>query len=135
APGADDVADDAVDWGALRDRHLSLRDRACDGDFDGAAAEKMQDAHAARPTVLVCCDELLEAALKPGRHHAPVGMPHSAEEVPQPRVAPDRPVLHQFTDDAFILVDAHCAFIIGFLGKQFANGAAIVATPPLKEKL
>src|SRR6266516_3669588 len=28
APGANDIADDAVDRSALRDRHLSLRDRA-----------------------------------------------------------------------------------------------------------
>src|SRR5205085_3007116 len=91
-----------------------LRDRSRTSDFNGATAEKMQNAHAARPAVLVCFDELLEATLKPGRHHAPVGMPYGAEMIPQPCVAPDRPVLHQFADDAFILVHAHCAFIIEF---------------------
>src|SRR5260370_7501357 len=82
APSADDVADDAVDRGTLRDRHLSLRDRARTSDFDGATTEKMQNAHAARPAVLVCFDELLEAALTPCPHHAPPAMPNLPETIP-----------------------------------------------------
>src|ERR1041385_7438712 len=73
APGADHVANDAVDRRALRDRHFGLRDRAVACDIDGAAAEKVQDAHAARPALVVGGDELLERALKPRRHHATVG--------------------------------------------------------------
>jgi hypothetical protein len=67
----------------------------------------MQDAHAARPALLVGADELLEAALKPRCHHAAVGMPDRAEAIPQPRVAPHRPVFYEFADDAFVVVDTH----------------------------
>ena len=57
--GAHDVARDAVDVAALRDRHLGLRDRAVTRDLDRAAAEEVQDAHAPRPALLRDADELV----------------------------------------------------------------------------
>jgi hypothetical protein len=99
---AEHVADHAFDRRALRDRHLGLRDGAMAGDLDGAAAEEMQDAHAARPAFVVDLDELFEAALKPRRHHAPFGVPDGTKAVPQPRVAIDGPGVHEFADDEFV---------------------------------
>src|SRR5262249_9665546 len=87
----------------------------------------MQDAHAARPTLLVCLDEFLETSLKPGCHHAPVGMPDGTEAIPQPRIAPHRPVLDEFTYDASVVLDAHAQcprsmfIVIGFWENQTAG--------------
>src|SRR6516225_9462105 len=75
----------------------------------------MQDAHAARPTLFVGVDEFLETALEPGCHHAAVGVPDCAETIPQARVAPHRPIFHELTDDAFVVVDAH--WVTGFAGE------------------
>jgi len=78
--------------------------------FTNKAAEEMQNAHAARPAFVVDLDEFLEAALKPGRHHAPFGMPDGAEAIPQPRVSIDGPALHEFADGDFVGGDVgHCS--------------------------
>src|SRR5699024_8149193 len=84
--------------GALRDRHLGLRDGAGSIEVDGDAAEEMQDADALGPGLLADLDELITGALRPGRHHAPVGMPDGAEALPIAGIAPDSPVLHQLAD-------------------------------------
>src|SRR4029077_8986130 len=101
-PGAHHVAQHAVDLGALRDRHLGLRDRARAEQVDGRAAEKMQDAHALLVALLAHPDELVARALEPGRHHAPVLVPHLAEAVPLPRIAQHGPVLDQLADSEAI---------------------------------
>src|SRR5689334_22714364 len=61
-PGADHVANDAIDRSALRNGHLGLCDGAAARDIDRAAAEKMQDAHAACPALLIGLDKFFEAA-------------------------------------------------------------------------
>src|SRR6478752_2312721 len=101
-PGAEHVAQHALDLGALRDRHLGLRDRAVSGQVDGDAAEEMQDADTLGPGLLADFDELVAGALRPGRHHAAVRMPDGAEALPVAGIAPDRPVLQQFTDQAIV---------------------------------
>src|SRR6516165_1308737 len=62
----------------------------------------MQNAHAAHPALIVDLDELLEATLKPGRHHATFRMPDGAEAIPQPRVAIHGPVFNEFADGDFV---------------------------------
>src|SRR5215469_11001072 len=46
APGADDIAEDAVDGSALMNLHLRLGNGAVVGKIDSAAAEEMQDVDA-----------------------------------------------------------------------------------------
>src|SRR5258707_14885302 len=48
-PGAEHVAQHALDLGALRDRHLGLRDRALSCKVDRDTAEEMQDTDALGP--------------------------------------------------------------------------------------
>src|SRR5215831_20227334 len=98
AAAADHVAHDALDWAALRDLHLGLRDGAVAGEIDAHAAVEVRRAGAARKTLLADPDELVDAALEPGRHHDAVGMPERAEIVPAADVAPHRPVVDQFAD-------------------------------------
>src|SRR3954453_6987457 len=101
-PGAEHVAQHALDLGALRDRHLGLRDGAVSCEVDRDAAQEMQDADAPGPGLLADFDELVAGALRPGRHHAAVRMPDGAETLPVARIAPDRPVLQQFPDQAIV---------------------------------
>src|SRR5262249_46650244 len=133
----DHVADDPVDRSALRNRHLRLCEGAAARDVDGAAAEKMQDAHAARPALLIGGDEFLEAALEPRRHHAAVVVPGRAEAIPYPRVAPQRPIFHEFADGALVVVDAH--WVTGCAGEAWRGlarrAAAVVTTPRAKSSL
>src|SRR6185436_10614935 len=56
---AEHVADHTLDRGALRDRHLGLRDGALALDLDRGPAEEMVDTHAALVAVEVGDDELL----------------------------------------------------------------------------
>src|SRR5205823_12538050 len=83
--------------------HLGLGHRARGVGVDCGAAEEMQDADAARIAVLAHLDELVGAALEPGRHHPAVAVPHRAEAIPHQGVAPHRPVLDEFADDALVL--------------------------------
>src|SRR5262249_55427491 len=62
-----DIASDPMHVGALRDRHLGLRDRALLSDIDGAAAKKMPDAHPFGKRGAARRNEILSAPLKPGR--------------------------------------------------------------------
>src|SRR5208282_2015641 len=101
------IADYALDWRTLGNRHLGLRDCALAGDIDRTATEKVQDANTARPALIVDLDELLETALEPGRHHAAFGLPDGAKTIPQARVSPHRPVFHQFTDSDFVGSDVN----------------------------
>ena len=61
-------------------------------------------------------DEFVAGALRPGRHHAAVGMPDGAETLPIAGIAPDRPVLQQCPDQAIVfnlaVASGHCG---GFL--------------------
>src|SRR5215472_8240464 len=102
AAGADHVADDVVDAGTLRDRHLGLRDGARARNVDRRTAEKMQDADAAFVTLLAHLDEFVRSALEPGRHHTSVVMPHGAEAVPHKGIAPHCPVLNQVADGTLV---------------------------------
>ena len=95
---ADHVAFDAFDFGALRDRHLGLRDGALALHVDRGAAEEMIDAHAIGVALQVGVDELLVGALKPGRPHPAFRVPDRPEAVPLQAVAPHRPVLDQLAD-------------------------------------
>src|SRR5262245_45798914 len=103
APGAHHVADDAVDRGALRYRHLGLGNRAGALDIDRGAAEEMQNPHAARVALLGDPDEFLERALEPGGPHLPVGVPDGAEAIHHQGIAPDRPVFNQLPDCARVI--------------------------------
>src|SRR5579883_751423 len=114
SPGAHHIAEDAIDARSLRDRHLGLSDGARASDVDRRAAEEMQDAHAALVAILAHPDEFIRGALKPGRHHAPVVMPDSAETVPHERVAPDGPVLNQVADGAAIVGFAVAHAVLGW---------------------
>jgi hypothetical protein len=87
-----------VDGGALRDRHLRLRDRARALDLDRRAAEEVQDPDAALEALPADADELGRRPLEPGRHHAAVLVPDGAEALPVAGVAPDGPVLDQLAD-------------------------------------
>src|SRR6478735_12015761 len=62
----------------------------------------MQDADALCPGLLADLDEFVAGALRPGRHHAAVGMPDGTETLPVSGVAPDRPVLQQGSDQAVV---------------------------------
>src|SRR5216684_1421814 len=96
--GADHVAQDAVDGGALHDLHLGLRHGARAGKLDRAAAEKMENADAALPTLAAHLDEALGRALEPRGHHPAILVPRGAERLPIAAVAPDGPVLDDFAD-------------------------------------
>ena len=106
APRTDHVALDSVDLGALRDRHLRLRDRPRAGQIDRRAAEEMQDVHAALEALAADPDELPSRALKPGGHHEPVLVPDRGEALPVPRISPNRPVLDQVADQTAVLAHA-----------------------------
>src|ERR1700759_4659846 len=89
APSAEHVDLDPFYRGSLRDRHLGLGDRPVARQIERDAAQEMQDADAPGPAFLADGDELVAGALGPGRHHAPVWMPDSAEALPVARVAPN----------------------------------------------
>src|SRR5262249_55567348 len=74
-------------------------DRAAALAVDALAALEVRRAGAAGKALLADPDELLESALKPGRHHDALGMPNRAEVVPPPGVAPHRPVVDEFGND------------------------------------
>src|SRR3954454_5040562 len=101
-PGAKHVAQHTLDLRALRDRHLGLRNGAVSGEVDRDAAEEMQDADTLGPGLLADFDKLVAGALRPGRHHAAVRVPDRAKTLPVSGIAPDRPVLQQFPDQAVI---------------------------------
>src|SRR5262249_7732174 len=107
--GADNVYENIVHAGALRDRHLGLRYGPAVGDVDRAAAEGVQDADALLEALAANANEPIRRALEPGCHHAPIRMPHGAEALPVACVAPEHPIFHEFPDRlAFQRVAAHC---------------------------
>src|SRR5262249_38771363 len=77
-----DVAGDAVDGGALRDRHLGLRDGSIASHIDRRAAQEMQDVDALVETLAARLDEALGGPLEPGRHHHGARMPYGLEALP-----------------------------------------------------
>src|SRR4051812_17987799 len=97
-PGADHVALDAFNLGALRDRHLGLRDGALAFDVDAHAAEHVHDAHAAVEAFLADGDEFLIGALKPGRPHPAAFVQARAEAAPHAGGAPDHPFFNDPTN-------------------------------------
>jgi hypothetical protein len=98
AAGADHVAHDALDRSALGDLHLGLCNGAIALEVDARPTLEMRGARAAGKALLAHLDEVLEAALEPGRHHDALGMPAGAEIVPAPGVAPHRPVVDDVAD-------------------------------------
>src|SRR5262249_40286577 len=115
AARADDVALDAVDLRALRDRHLGLRDRAVAGQVDGAPAQEVEGAHAALEARAARGDEVLCAPLEPRRVHPSRPVPDGREAIPVAGVAVDGPVLDQLPDRE----------AVGTLGVHPADGTYI----------
>src|SRR5690606_12486967 len=80
---------------------------------DRAAAEEVENPYALGPALVVPADEFLKGdAAGPGGEHDAVRVPDGAKPVPQPRVAPDGPVLDEFAD---------CMFVGGRVGHE--NGS------------
>src|ERR1019366_9975027 len=72
-----------------------LGDCAFANNVDRSAAQKVKDAHAPRPALLVGPDELFAGSLKPRRHHPAIAVPNATEPLPIPGIAPEYPILDQ----------------------------------------
>src|SRR5262249_52678166 len=95
AAGADNIAGHAFNVAALGDRHFGLRNCVIADEFNRDPAEEMQDAHTAPPAFLTDTNELIGSPLKPGRHHAPIGIPYLPKSLPEASVTPDHPIFEQ----------------------------------------
>ena len=73
------------------------------GDVDRAAAEEVEDPHAALEPLAADPDEVGRWPLEPGRHHPPVVVPDGREALPIAGVAPDRPILDQLADQLTVI--------------------------------
>ena len=67
----------------------------------------MQDADALVPALATHFDELLGRTLEPRRHHPPVVVPYGAKAFPIARIAPQYPVLDDFTDPQSFVHGVH----------------------------
>src|SRR5258706_6923958 len=98
AAGANNVTDYTFNIAPLGDCHFSLRNCVVADDLDRDPSEEMQDTHAALPALFADTDKFIGTPLKPGCHHAPVGMPHLAKSLPIAGVAPDDPIFEQIAN-------------------------------------
>src|SRR4051812_42111782 len=102
---ADDVDDDTVKRGALKDVHLHLRDGAGAVDVARPAVQRVEDVDAALESFFAHADELARGALKPCGRHPAIRMPDGGKTIPVARIAPDDPVLDALSNRSLIV---HC---------------------------